>query len=167
MARQVLAICVAGLAAAALAGSAAADKPDRGPAPGGPLDFPAGLVCPFPVSGIPTENRQHLTAFANGKVAFNGYFEAQLTNVANGKSITVNSSGAIRLTQAGDEPRIQSSGPLIWFLLPRRRGARRRDDGSHATWSRGTPRWVADSATFAFHSFETDGNVTDLCAELA
>ena len=66
MARQVLAIGVVALAAAALAGSAAADKPDRGPAPGGPLDFPAGMVCPFPVSGIPTENRQHLTAFANG-----------------------------------------------------------------------------------------------------
>src|SRR5688572_3601103 len=94
MARQALVICVVGLVAAALAGNAAADKPDRAPAPSGPLDFPAGMVCPFPVAGVTTENRQHLTAFANGKVAFNGYFEAQLTNVANGKSITLNASGA-------------------------------------------------------------------------
>ncbi len=166
MARQMLAICVAGLAAAALAGSAAADKPDRGPAPGGPLDFPAGLVCPFPVSGIPTENRQHLTAFANGKVAFNGYFEVELTNVATGKSITLNANGAVRLTQAGDETRIQSSGPLIWFLFPGDAGPG--DVTTGRTYLvKGNTEVLADTATFAFHSFETNGNVTDLCAELA
>jgi hypothetical protein len=166
MARQLLAICIAGLAAAALAGSAAADKPDRGPAPSGPLDFPAGMVCPFPVTGFPTENRQHLTAFANGKVAFNGYFEAQLTNVANGKSITVNSSGALRLTQVGDETRIQSSGPLIWFLFPGDAGPG--DVTTGRTYLvKGNTEVLADPATFEFHSFETNGSVTDLCAELA
>ena len=124
------------------------------------------MVCPFAVSGVPTENRQHLTAFANGKVAFNGYFEAQLTNVANGKSITVNSNGALRLTQAGDETRIQSSGPLIWFLFPGDAGPG--DVTTGRTYLvKGHTEVLADPATFAFHSFETNGNVTDLCAELA
>jgi hypothetical protein len=166
MARQALATCIVGLAAAALAGSAAADKPDRGPAPGLPFDFPAGLVCPFAVSGIPTENRQHQTVFANGKVAFNGYFEAQLTNVDTGKSITLNASGAVRVTEAGDDVRIQSSGPLIWFLFPGDAGPG--DVTTGRTYLvKGNTEVLADPATFAFHSFETDGNVTDLCAELA
>ena len=166
MARQALAICVVALAAAALAGSAAADKPDRGPAPSGPLDFPAGAVCPFPVSGIPTENRQHLTAFANGKVAFNGYFEAQLTNVSNGKSITLNANGAVRLTPEGDLLRIQSSGPIIWFLFPGDAGPG--DVTTGRTYLvKGNTDVLADPATLAFHSFETNGNVTDLCAALA
>jgi hypothetical protein len=166
MARQALAICVVGLAAAALAGSAAADKPERGPAPSGPLDFPAGVVCPFAVSGTVTENRQHVTAFANGKVAFNGYFEAELTNVATGTSITVNASGAVRLTEDGDEVRIQGSGPIIWFLFPGDAGPG--DVTTGRTYLvRGNTEVLADPATFAFHSFETDGNVTDLCAALA
>ncbi len=166
MVRQALAICVAGLAAAALAGSAAADKPDRGPAPAGPLDFPAGLVCPFPVSAVPTENRQHLTVFANGKVAFNGYFEAQVTNVATGKSITLNASGAVRLTQAGDDLLIQASGPIIWFLFPGDAGPGDVTTGRTYLVT-GNTHVVADPATLAFHSFETNGNVTDICAALA
>ena len=166
MARQALAICVVALAAAALAGGAAADKPDRGPAPSGPLDFPAGLVCPFPVSGIPTENRQHLTAFANGKVAFNGFFEAQLTNVANGNSIPVNANGAVRLTAEGDLQRIQSSGPIIWFLFPGDAGPGDVTTG-RTILTRGNTSVLAEPATLAFHSFETNGNVTDLCAALA
>jgi hypothetical protein len=166
MARQALAICVVALAAAALAGSAAADKPDRGPAPSGPLDFPAGAVCPFAVSGIPTENRQHVTAFANGKVAFNGFFEAQLTNVSNGKSITLNANGAVRLTPEGDLLRIQSSGPIIWFLFPGDAGPG--DVTTGRTYLvKGNTDVLADPETLAFHSFETNGNVTDLCAALA
>lgn len=166
MARHVLAICVVGLAAAALAGSAAADKPDRGPATSPAFDFPAGLVCPFAVSAVPTENRQHETVFANGKLAINGYFEAQLTNVANGKSITLNASGAVRVTQAGDQVRIQGSGPLIWFLFPGDAGPG--DVTTGRTYLvKGNTEVLADPATLAFHSFETDGNVTDLCAELA
>jgi hypothetical protein len=166
MARQALAICVVALAAAALAGGAAADKPDRGPAPSAVFDFPAGLVCPFALSGVPTENRQHLTSFANGKVAFNGYFEAQLTNVANGKSITLNANGAVRLTPEGDLLRIQSSGPIIWFLFPGDAGPGDVTTG-RTILTRGNTSVLADPATLAFHSFETNGNVTDLCAALA
>jgi hypothetical protein len=166
MARQALAICVVALVAAALAGSAAADKPDRGPAPAADFEFPAGLVCPFAVSGTVVENRQHLTSFANGKVAFNGYFEAQLTNVANGNSINVNSSGAVRVTEAGDDVRIQSSGPLIWFLFPGDAGPG--DVSTGRTYLvHGNTEVLADPETFTFHSFEAKGNVTDLCAALA
>jgi hypothetical protein len=166
MARQALAICIVALAAAALAGSAAADKPDRGPAPSGPLDFPAGLVCPFAVSGVPTENRQHVTVFAGGKVQFNGFFAAQLTNVANGKSITLNANGAVRLTQDGDNQLIESTGPIIWFLFPGDAGPGDVTTG-RTILTKGHTEVVADPATLAFHSFETDGNVTDLCAALA
>jgi hypothetical protein len=166
MARQALAICVAGLAAAALAGSAAADKPDRGPAPAADFEFPAGMVCPFAVTAVTAENRQHVTAFANGKLQFNGFFETQLTNASNGKSITLNSSGSVRLIPAGDEVRIRSSGPLIWFLFPGDAGPGDVTTG-RTLYVRGNTEVLADPATFEFHFFETKGNVTDLCAELA
>jgi hypothetical protein len=166
LAKQALALCVAGLAAAALAGSAAADKPDREPAPSGPLDFPAGLVCPFAVSGVPTENRQHVTVFADGKVQFNGFFAAQLTNVDNGKSITLNANGSVRLTQAGDDQLIESSGPIIWFLFPGDAGPGDVTTG-RTILTKGHTEVLADPNTLAFHSFETDGSITDLCAALA
>ena len=166
MARQALVLCAVALAAAGLAGSAAADKPDREPAPSGPLDFPAGLVCPFAVSGAVAENRQHVTVFANGKVQFNGFFAATITNVANGKSLTLNASGSVRLTQAGDDQLIESSGPIIWFLFPGDAGPGDTTTG-RTILTKGHTEVVADPDTFAFHSLETDGNVTDLCAALA
>lgn len=166
MARQALAICVVALAAAALAGTAAADKPDRGPAPSADFEFPAGMVCPFPVIGTTIENRQHLTSFANGKVAFNGYFEVQVTNAANGNSITALSNGAVRLTEAGDDIRIQSTGPLVWFLFPGDAGPG--DVSTGRTYLvKGNTTVLADPDTFAFHSFETTGSVTDLCEAVA
>ena len=159
-------ICVVTIAAAALAGSAAADKPDRGPAPAADFEFPAGVVCPFAVSGTTAENRQHLTVFAGGKVQINGFFAATVTNLANGNSITLNANGSVRLTQAGDDQLIESTGPIIWFLFPGDAGPGDTTTG-RTILTKGHTRVLADPETLEFHAFETNGSVTDICAALA
>ena len=90
----------------------------------------------------------------------------QLTNASNGNSITLNASGPVGLTPEGDNLRLVSGGSLIFFFFPGDAGPG--DVSTGRTYLvRGRASVLVDPVTLAFLSFESNGNVTDLCAELA
>jgi hypothetical protein len=155
------------LAAAALAASALAAKPIRGPAASpGELDFPAGMVCSFPVHATPLENRQTETIFSSGKVQVTGFFASGVVNAANGKELSLVTPGPVRLTQEGDLLAVNASGPLLVFFFPGDAGPGDVTMG-RLYLVRGHTQILVDPSTFTFLSFSSSGSATDICAALA
>ena len=136
MRKQTLALCVAGLLAAVLAGGAAAEKPIREPSTPPTFELPAGVACSFALRGEPVESKQTETTYASGKLKITGHFVGRLTNLDNGKSITVKASGSVRLIARGRQlpARERRAGDLL--VVPGRRRARRRLHRSHVPHAR-------------------------------
>jgi hypothetical protein len=166
MAGRTLAVtCALAAVAAAAAGVAAADRPIREPAEAVSFDFPAGLVCPFPVVGEPVEDRQTVTTFASGKVLYTGFFSARLTNADTGAGLTLNASGPVTVVPVGDNIVVSSGGPVIFFFFPGDAGPG--DDSVGRTYLfRGQTEVLVDPDTFTFLSFSYRGSATDVCALL-
>ena len=102
MARALRATALAAVVAFVLAAPAVADPPARDPVPSTPLAFPAGSVCPFPVLGEVTFNKQTQMTFSDGRVLIVGPFKARITNEATGESVERNAPGPIRIEQNPD-----------------------------------------------------------------
>ena len=167
MTKLIAVVVSAAALTAAFAGGASAAKPIRNPADGPPLlDFPAGMVCPFPVVAEALENRQTETVFSNGDIVYTGFFLTRVTNVANGASLTLVSGGPVRLTPGPITTQITSNGPIIFFFFPGDAGPGDNNMG-RTYFFRGRTETVADSETFAFNSFAYTGKADDLCTALA
>jgi hypothetical protein len=91
MIRKVVLVAAAVAAAAVIVPWAGGVRPTREPAP-----FPdfSGRFCPgFDVLVHAVVNREILTTFGDGRVLITGTFKVALTNLATGKTVTVNASG--------------------------------------------------------------------------
>jgi len=123
------------------------------------------VACTFALAGEPVESNQTETIYSSGKLKITGHFVGDLTNLDNGKSITVNASGSVRLSPEGDNIRLVSAGPVIFSSFPGDAGPGEISTGRTYV-THGHTEVLVDAATFTFLSFETKGKVTDLCAAL-
>lgn len=123
------------------------------------------MACTFALAGEPVESNQTETIYSSGKLKITGHFVGDLTNLDNGKSITVNASGSVRLSPEGDNIRLVSAGPVIFSSFPGDAGLGEISTG-RTYLTHGHTEVLVDAATFTFLSFETKGKVTDLCAAL-
>lgn len=165
--RAILVIFVLAAFLAVFASSGNAAKPVRGPALGPPsLSFPAGVVCPFEVYAEALVNRQTETIFSDGRIVYTGFFLTKVANVENDEELTLVSQGPVRLEPEGQNLRISSQGPIIFFFFPGDAGPG--DDSVGRTYFfHGNTSTLVDPATGAFLSFDYVGKATDLCAALA
>lgn len=99
-------------AAAALPASAGATPPVREPVPSEVLTFPAGLYCEFPIEVTPLKLGEKLTFFSDGRIRVTGAAIVRVTNLDNGRSMVINSSGPSWLD------RNSAQGPQLFFLSP-------------------------------------------------
>ena len=97
-------------AAAALPASAAATPPVREPVPSEVSTFPAGLYCEFPIQVTPIKLKEKLTFFSDGRIRVTGSAIVRVTNLDNGRSTVINSSGPSWLD------RNNAQGPQLFFL---------------------------------------------------
>ncbi|HEY6961082.1 MAG TPA: hypothetical protein VI408_04250 [Gaiellaceae bacterium] len=162
MGRLAAMIAATGIAAMAFAVTGQATPPTHEPAPSGPVDFPAGVVCSFPVHGDVVVNNQKITTFSDGSQLVTGAFVSQLTNVWTGKTITINAPGPLRFAFSGDTLTVTGRGQNVYFFFPG-------DLGPNAPGALllmdGLVTEVFDSTGLV--SFSHSGSVTDLCAVLA
>ncbi len=99
-------------------------KPARFPFPSFPQTFPAGTACNFPLHIDPIVDKQFKKVYPpqpNGDFfqMVTGNFVAQLTNLGNGKSITMNFSGPQKiLGHPNGTLDITLSGPTMVILFP-------------------------------------------------
>ena len=118
MARALRATALAAVVAFVLAAPAVADPPARDPVPSTPLAFPAGTVCPFPVLGEVTFNKQTQMTFSDGRVLIVGPFKARITNEATGESVERNAPGPIRIEQNPDGTwHVIGTGTTLFFFF--------------------------------------------------
>jgi hypothetical protein len=109
---------VVGLCALASAAPARADRPI--PTPISPeATYAAGEVCAFPLRVTPgdaTHSRLHIQR--NGDFIVTGYFSQTATNLSTGRSLTIKSSGPLRITfhEDGTSTWI-SHGSFLWTLF--------------------------------------------------
>ena len=123
MFRGLLSILVVALALA-LASTALAAPPTRTPVPSGPLEFPAGLVCPFPVLLEVVENSQVIKTFADGRQIVTGHFVTRVTNLDTGEAVIRRNSGPIFITPNGDGTvTVKGTGQTIFYFFPGDLGA--------------------------------------------
>jgi hypothetical protein len=99
-------------AASTIPANAAAAPPQRDPVPGGVITEPAGAVCDFPIAITPLKLREKVTSFSDGRVRLTGVAIVEVSNVDNGRSIVINSSGPGWL----DRNNVQ--GGQLFFLFP-------------------------------------------------
>ena len=97
-------------AAAALPATAAAAKPEREYIPADELTFAAGVYCDFPIEVTPLKLREKLTFFSDGRIRVTGAAIIELTNLDNGRSIVINSSGPSSLERGA------AQGPQLFFV---------------------------------------------------
>jgi hypothetical protein len=122
-------LLVAALAFFALPSSlaSAGGKPTRSPVPDvfNTFDFPKGLACAgFELAGAPVVNNEVAKIFpadANGdvRIIVTGSLVERVTNVDSGKSIAVNVSGPVFVTEHPDGSATLDfggrSGPIVFF----------------------------------------------------
>lgn len=99
-------------AAVALPATAAAAPPEREYVPNDVLEFPAGLYCDFPIQVTPVHLGEKLTFFSDGRVRVTGSAIVRLTNLDNGHSTIINSSGPSSLESGA------AQGPQLFFVNP-------------------------------------------------
>jgi hypothetical protein len=84
----------------------------------GPVSYPAGLVCPFPVRVEPLNDSTVVHALPDGDVFITGRLVQRATNLRTGESIDFPRSGPLRLVfnQDGTVTDI-SLGQLLWTFF--------------------------------------------------
>jgi len=143
--------------------TAASGKPTREPVFAGPFEVPAGLICSFAVAGEFVVNKEFATIFPpepNGDVVvlITGSLVQRLTNIASGKSITVNISGPGQLTFHAD-------GSLTVESFDRSSNFRNVEDGGLFLFSGRLVLEIAPNGAATFASMS--GHEEDLCAALS
>jgi hypothetical protein len=95
--------------------------PVREPVQADLLTFPAGLYCDFPIQVTPVNVNETLTFFSDGRIRVTGAAIIQVENLANGRTMTINSSGPhglIATTRRSPQPFFLSpleGGPGIFL----------------------------------------------------
>ena len=111
---------IAVLAALVLPATAAADKPAKSPTPFPDFDVPAGVVCQFGLHwSSPTNNNFQTVHFdKSGNIAWiwgGGNNTARITNLSNGHSVELNSTGPGKIT-ANDDGSFTIDGTGHWLV---------------------------------------------------
>jgi hypothetical protein len=142
-------------AAAALPATAAAAPPQREPVPNEVFTFPAGLYCDFPLEVTPVHLGEKLTFFSDGRVRVTGAAIVRLTNLDNGRSTIVNSSGPSWLDSGS------AQGPQLFFVNPDEFG------GPGIFLYRGNTRLTRDENGNIVNITGTGTRSGNLCATIA
>lgn len=78
----------------------------------------AGQACPFAIRVDQLRINEVLTFLSNGRVFLTGNSVERVTNLDNGKSVTVNASGPFTLTSAGGVDTFTARGRNMWTFGP-------------------------------------------------
>jgi len=141
-----------------LVGVASADPPSRSFVPASPA---SGRFCAdFDVLVTPVINKEYAITFSSGATIITGRFGAQLTNLANEKTIEVNASGPVFVSADGATITLRGNSLLFG------------EAGFFGPGSPPTLQLVSGVVTISFSSegitgVSKTGKVRDLCAELA
>lgn len=102
----------------AIVPTATGEGPTRDPLVAGPLLFPAGLVCPFPVLLEPTQNGQTIKTFPDGSFMITGRFRTRITNLTSGESLEINNPGPIFIHENADGTiAVKGTGTNAFFFF--------------------------------------------------
>ena len=96
------------------AGSAAAAAPFRLPLDPVHDVQAAGVICPFAVSVDSVKINETLTVLGNGRVFITGASVERVTNLDNGKSVVLNVSGPVTITDANGVQTFVAEGRNLW-----------------------------------------------------
>jgi len=160
------------LAALALAGGtgALAAKPDKGPFEAEPLVLPAGLACEFDVQFSPEPGSTFSQKeFSDGRFVVTGSGQDRVTNLENGRSIVLHTSGQAAFKPLSEsETRIELSGHNIIYLFPGDEGPFGTVDEPGALYFfKGRVSEILDLEANVITSFESSGHGTELCSLLS
>lgn len=146
----------------ALASAALAQPPVKEPLVSEPQEFPAGVVCPFPVLGESVSGNESITFFASGRFHITGRGSTRFTNLATQESIVIDTSGVVTFRPLDDgNLAITASGRNIFFFLPQDVG------GAGLFLITGNISEVLDTSTDTITSVSASGQRVDLCAALS
>jgi hypothetical protein len=171
MCKRVLLIAVLALLALPASLAAASGQPTRAPVPDSlyTASFPAGLVCPFPISEAPVVNNEVATTFPaepNGDVVvmYSGTVIVRIANDATGKSIVINISGPGTAVTHPDGSYTETfRGPTLELFAP----GYTSPPGPGALLFDGRTIGIASPTGFATYVSETGAVKLDVCAALA
>lgn len=163
----VVMLCIALFAPVALAG-----KPDRvrlGPFE--PFVDPPGLVCPEAIApeGVRTSyvgGSQVLTVFDDGRLMITGSLTEEITNVATGKSVVLDTHGrfvSVPLPDGGEKWQLSGTKGLVFFPGDVGPG----DDATGRDYIFTGKVEVVLDADFSIIAFESAGKMKDVCAMIA
>ena len=147
---------------AVLASAGLAQPPVKEPLVSEPMEFPAGVVCPFPVLGESVSGNESITFFASGRFHITGEGSTRVTNLATQESIVLDTSGVVTFTPLEDgNLAITGSGRNLFFFLPQD------VEGAGLFLITGRISEILDSSTDTITSSSSTGQRVDVCAALS
>ena len=146
----------------ALASAGLAQPPVKEPLVSEPMEFPAGVVCPFPVLGESVSGNESITFFASGRFHITGEGSTRFTNLETDESIVLDTSGVVTFTPLEDgNLAITGSGRNLFFFLPQD------VEGAGLFLITGRISEILDSSTDTITSSSSTGQRVDVCAALS
>lgn len=147
---------------AVLASAGLAQPPVKEPLVSEPMEFPAGVVCPFPVLGESVSGNESITFFASGRFHITGEGSTRFTNLETDESIVLDTSGVVTFTPLEDgNLAITGSGRNLFFFLPQD------VEGAGLFLITGRISEILDSSTDTITSSSSTGQRVDVCAALS
>lgn len=147
---------------AVLASAGLAQPPVKEPLVSEPMEFPAGVVCPFPVLGESVSGNESITFFASGRFHITGEGSTRFTNLETQESIVLDTSGVVTFTPLEDgNLAITGSGRNLFFFLPQD------VEGAGLFLITGRISEILDSSTDTITSSSSTGQRVDVCAALS
>ena len=147
---------------AVLASAGLAQPPVKEPLVSEPMEFPAGVVCPFPVLGETVSGNESITFFASGRFHITGEGSTRFTNLETQESIVLDTSGVVAFTPLEDgNLAITGSGRNLFFFLPQD------VEGAGLFLITGRISEILDSSTDTITSSSSTGQRVDVCAALS
>lgn len=146
----------------ALASAGLAQPPVKEPLVSEPMEFPAGVVCPFPVLGESVSGNESITFFASGRFHITGEGSTRFTNLETQESIVLDTSGVVTFTPLEDgNLAITGSGRNLFFFLPQD------VEGAGLFLITGRISEILDTSTDTITSSSSTGRRVDVCAALS
>lgn len=146
----------------AFASTALAEPPVKEPLVSEPQEFPAGVVCPFPVLGESVSGNESITFFASGRFHITGEGSTRFTNLETQESIVLDTSGVVAFRPLPDgNLAITGSGRNLFFFLPQD------VEGAGLFLITGRISEILDTSTDTITSSSSNGQRLDVCAELS
>lgn len=147
---------------AVLASAGLAQPPVKEPLVSEPMEFPAGVVCPFPVLGESVSGNESITFFASGRFHITGEGSTRFTNLETQESIVLDTSGVVTFTPLEDgNLAITGSGRNLFFFLPQD------VEGAGLFLITGRISEILDTSTDTITSSSSTGRRVDVCAALS